>query len=140
MSRAQLVALGRLARPDQIAQCFMGCIGYPYCGQIPATVAPRQSLGIASIGLDPIARFHRHQGRGHHLHLTNLLTAAGWFGMTPTLLTAPSGLATATAIVCAWTSNPTNRTVFIAGSRSYVALRHGSFPIRSVIHEASRNG
>jgi len=30
--------------------------------------------------------------------------------------------------------------VFIAGSRSYVALRHGSLPIRTVIHELRSGG
>jgi hypothetical protein len=54
--------------------------------------------------------------------------------MIPSERTSPFISATATAIVSAWTSNPTNRTLFMAGSHSYVALRHGAFPLRSVIH------
>jgi hypothetical protein len=37
----------------------------------------------------------------------------------------PLGSATATEIVCAWTSNPINRTFFMAGSHLYAALRRG---------------
>lgn len=38
---------------------------------------------------------------------------------------APAGVRSAGfAIVSAWTSKPTNRNFFIAGSQSYVALRH----------------
>jgi hypothetical protein len=45
---------------------------------------------------------------------------------------APPGSATAAAIVSAWTSNPINRTFFMAGSHLYAALHRGSFPIQSV--------
>ncbi len=50
----------------------------------------------------------------------------------PRLRTSPSGSATATAIVSAWTSNPINRTFFMDGSHLYAALRRGSFRIQSV--------
>ena len=45
------------------------------------------------------------------------------FGIVPRLRTSPSGSATATAIVSAWTSKPKNRTFsFMTGSLPLVAL------------------
>src|SRR5215208_3099613 len=57
----------------------------------------------------------------------SLRTYSGRFGMTPSEATSPSRSATATAIVSACTSRPTNRvTLRMTDSLSHVALRHGS--------------
>jgi len=57
--------------------------------------------------------------------LTNLRTDSPRFGITPTDLTSPSCSATATAIVSAWTSKPTNFILFTDRLLSLVALRFG---------------
>ena len=76
-------------------------------------------------------------GRSSLLAPTQLLHRAEFLQQLANRLWAirePLASATAAAIVGAWTSNPTNLSFFIAGSHSYVAPRHGSFPIRSGIH------
>jgi hypothetical protein len=67
VTSAQLIALGGQARAHQVTQRLVRRIGHPHRGQIPRAEAARELRGIASIGLDPIAGFHRYHRRGHHL-------------------------------------------------------------------------
>jgi hypothetical protein len=62
-----LVLFGVFPRSYQIAQCFVRRIGNPHRRQIAIAITPRQLLGIPPVGLDPIARFGRHQRRRDHL-------------------------------------------------------------------------
>lgn len=65
MTRTELVLLRRLPRADQISQRFVRGIRHPHRGQVARPVGARQFLGIASIGLDPIAGLRRYQRRCH---------------------------------------------------------------------------
>ena len=56
---------------------------------------------------------------------TNLRTDSHRFAITPIDRTSPSSSATATAIVSAWTSKPTNFILFTDRLLSLVALRFG---------------
>jgi hypothetical protein len=58
--RPQLILLGRLARPHQIAQRFGAFVWNPHRRQIPGPVTARQSLGIAAVRFHSVARLHRH--------------------------------------------------------------------------------
>ena len=70
LSRPLLILLGILARPHQIPQRFMRGIGNPHRRQIAGAITARQLLGIAAIGLDPIARLDRHQRGSDHFTAT----------------------------------------------------------------------
>ena len=69
MTRPQLILLGRLPRANEIAQGFVRRVGDPDRRQIASAITPRELHRVASVRLDPIAGFDRHQGRGHHLAL-----------------------------------------------------------------------
>src|SRR4051812_20062576 len=56
-----LVLFSVFPRSYQIAQYFVGRIRDPHRRQIAIAITPRQLLGIPPVGLDPIARFGRHQ-------------------------------------------------------------------------------
>lgn len=68
---------------------------------------------------------------------TNFRTDSGRFGMFPQLRTSPPpASATATAIVSAWTSRPTKRTLGVCDQLlSYAALRRGVLPLRGVTRD-----
>ena len=70
MTSSQLILLGRLARPHQVAQRLRTLIRNPDRRQIAGSIASRQLLGITPIGLHPVAGLHRNQGRRNHLTLT----------------------------------------------------------------------
>ena len=67
MPRLQLIFLGRFARPHQIAQGLMGRIRHPHRRQFAGTVAARQLLRIAAVGLHPISGLGRNQAGRDHL-------------------------------------------------------------------------
>jgi hypothetical protein len=67
LPRATLVLLGALSSAHQVAQRLVLRIGHPHRRQVAAAVAPRELLGIASIGLHAVAALHGHQCRGDHV-------------------------------------------------------------------------
>ena len=67
VSRAQLIALGRLPCTHQVAQSLVRRIRYPHRRELPGAVAARQLFGVAPIRLDPIPGLDRHQRGRHHL-------------------------------------------------------------------------
>ncbi len=73
MLRSQLILLGRLSRPDKIAQCFRAFIRHPHRGQITGAVTARQLQSIPPVGLDPVPGLLRNQRRRHHIALDSQL-------------------------------------------------------------------
>jgi hypothetical protein len=53
-------------RPDQIAHRFVRRVRHPYGGQLARPMQLRQAQRITPIGLHPVARLARDQGRRHH--------------------------------------------------------------------------
>lgn len=53
--RLQLILLGGLPRPHQIPQCFLLRAGHGHSRQLAGAVATRQLLGVAAVGLNPLA-------------------------------------------------------------------------------------
>jgi len=60
MADPQLVTLGCLPRPHEIAQGLVGGGRNPHRSEIATPEAARELFGVASVGLDPIARLHGH--------------------------------------------------------------------------------
>ena len=69
MPRSQLILLGRLARPHQIAQRLGACVRNPHRRQIAGSMTARQPLRIPPVRLHPVAGLHRNQRRRDHLAL-----------------------------------------------------------------------
>jgi len=67
MARAQLVLLRRLARPHQVPQRLVRLIRHPDSCEITGPIATRQLQRVSPVRLDPVAGFHRHQRRRHHI-------------------------------------------------------------------------
>src|SRR5712691_8682349 len=133
----------------------MGGIRHPHRRQVSCSQAPGQLLRIFPVSLHPFSGLHWHQAWRYHFTVhsqchpvantidillalphnrlavaprlpASLLTSeSDSFGIVPRECTAPSVSATATAIVSAWTSKPTNLTLFIDRLLSLVALRCG---------------
>jgi hypothetical protein len=70
---SQLILLGRLSRPDKIAQCFRAFIRHPHRSQIVGAVTARQLQSIPPVGLYPIPGLLRNQRRRHHIALDSQL-------------------------------------------------------------------
>jgi hypothetical protein len=73
VARAQLILLGRLSRPDKIAQCFRSFIRHPYRGQIVGAVTARQLQRIPPVGLDLVLGLLRNQRRRYNIALDSQL-------------------------------------------------------------------
>src|SRR5215203_2303996 len=65
--RLQLVLLGGFASTHQVPQRLMGRIRHPDCRKFARSIASRQFLRIAAVGLDSIASLGRHQARSDYL-------------------------------------------------------------------------
>jgi hypothetical protein len=61
MTSSQLILLRRFTRTHQIAQRLRTRVRNPDRRQIAGSVASRQLLGVAPIGLHPVAGLHRYQ-------------------------------------------------------------------------------
>jgi hypothetical protein len=70
---SQLILLGRLSRPDMIAQCFRAFIRHPHGSQIVGAQTARQLQSIPPLGLYPIPGLLRNQRRRHHIALDSQL-------------------------------------------------------------------
>jgi hypothetical protein len=66
MACPQLILLGCLTRPHQIAQRLRSLVRNPHCRQIAGSITASQPLRIAAIRLHPVAGLHRHQRRRDH--------------------------------------------------------------------------
>ncbi len=73
MPRPQLILLGRLPCPHQIAQRLRTLVRNPHRRQIARPMAARQLLRIPPIRLHPVAGLDRNQRRRHHLALHSQL-------------------------------------------------------------------
>ena len=67
---SQLILLGRLSRPDKIAQCFRAFIRHPHRSQIVGAVTARQLQSIPPVGLYPIPGFFGTSDGATTSHLT----------------------------------------------------------------------
>src|SRR5215472_17364681 len=90
----------------------MSRIRYPHGCQLPSTIKARQLFRIPTVRLHPVSGLGWHQaGRDH-------LTGNSQLRELPVQhvpgRTSPPVSATATAIVSAWTSRPTKRTLDIS--------------------------
>src|SRR6202162_2190200 len=80
------------------------------------------------------ASSHTRNGAAGPSFFTSFRIDSDRLGITPIDRTSPSGSATATAIVSAWTSRPINRTLLMTGS-FVCGSALCSTPTRSVTHE-----
>ena len=84
MTRTQLILLGCLPGPHQIAQRLRPFVWNPHRRQIAGSVTARQPLGIPPIRLYPVASLHRNQCRRNYLARDSKLRqlpveyVAGW--------------------------------------------------------------
>jgi hypothetical protein len=53
------------SRADKVTHSLVRLVGYPHCSQLAGTMQLRQHDGIPAVGLDPVSRLHRDQGRSN---------------------------------------------------------------------------